>query len=72
MGWTQFTIFIFANMVFMLTLCLWNRTESRADNRSIISLITSIQEEMKDFHGRLERQDAEFRTRFLAIEMERK
>jgi len=30
-----------------------NRTEAAADRRDIMNLMRSIQEEMKDFHGRL-------------------
>lgn len=36
-----------------------------------LTTLKAIQDEMKDFHGRLERQDAEFRTRLLAIEERR-
>lgn len=36
-----------------------------------LTTLKAIQDEMKDFHGRLERQDAEFRTRFLALEERR-
>lgn len=53
MDWIQFATFFVGNIVFTLTLWLWNRSESRADNREILSLMKSIQEEMKDFHGRL-------------------
>ena len=53
MDWTQFATFMIANIVFTLTLWLWSRAEARADNRMVISLITAIQQEMKDFHGRL-------------------
>jgi len=63
MDWTQFATFIIANMFFTLTLWLWSRSESRQDHRQIVDLIASIKDEMKDFHGRLERQDAEFRGR---------
>lgn len=31
----------------------WCRSESREDNRRIENLISAIQQEMKDFHGRL-------------------
>ncbi len=34
-------------------LILWFRSESRADYRQCIDLINAIQNEMKDFHGRL-------------------
>ncbi len=53
MDWIQFATFLIVNGVFTLTLWLWNRSESRADNREIVALIRSIQDEMKDFHGRL-------------------
>lgn len=57
MDWIQFSVFILANMVFSLTLWLWNRAESRSDFRNLENFtrenITAIREEMKDFHGRL-------------------
>ncbi len=49
MEWTQFIIFFLG----VFGLWLWNRAEARADFRHIESLIRSIQEEVKDFHGRL-------------------
>jgi hypothetical protein len=72
MDWVQFATFLIANGVFTLTLWLWNRAESNSDRRDIVNLIMAIKDEMKDFHGRLERQDAEFRNRLLAIEEKRK
>lgn len=53
MDWTQFATFMIANMVFTLTLWLWNRSESRTDHRLVIDLMTAIKDEIKDFHGRL-------------------
>lgn len=53
MDWTQFSIFVITNIVFTLTLWLWNRAESRTDNRRVLDLIEAINKEMKDFHGRL-------------------
>lgn len=53
MDWTQFATFLIANIVFTLTLWLWNRAESRNDSRAIVALISAIQQEIKDFHGRL-------------------
>lgn len=53
MDWIQFCIFILGNMVFTLTLWLWNRGESRSDNRRVLDLIEAIHTEMRDFHGRL-------------------
>lgn len=43
-------------VIFLATIVgtfLWSRSESREDNRRIENLIVSIQQEMKDFHGRL-------------------
>lgn len=53
MEWIQFFLFIVWDMVFTLTLCLWNRTEVREDNKRVLDLISAIHDEMKDFHGRL-------------------
>lgn len=53
MEWTQFLIML----VTITGLFLWQRSESRADYRNMennmSALIRAIQEEMKDFHGRL-------------------
>ena len=56
MDWIQFSIFIIS----MLGMFGWlradiaiNRTEAAADRRDLLTLIKSIQEEIKDFHGRL-------------------
>jgi len=60
MGWTQFATFLIANIVFTLTLWLWNRAESRSDGRhmdnkldAMRNLVQAIHDEMKDFHYRL-------------------
>lgn len=60
MDWTQFATFLIANIIFTLTLWLWNRTESRADKRhndaqidAIRNLMYAFIQENKDFHGRL-------------------
>lgn len=56
MDWIQFVVMLgtFAGLFF------WNRSEGRADQRLMLSLmqgieanIRSIDKEMKDFHGRL-------------------
>jgi hypothetical protein len=60
MDWIQFAIMF----VTFVGLFIWNRTESRNDIRHMDSklesfraecslLVRAIQEEMKDFHGRL-------------------
>jgi hypothetical protein len=53
MDWAQFATFLVVNTMFTLTLWLWSRAESRSDNRAIVDLIFQVQNEMKDFHGRL-------------------
>ena len=43
-------------VIFLATIVgtfLWSRSESREDCRRIEVIISAIQEEMKDFHGRL-------------------
>lgn len=60
--WIQIIALIGTNIAFTLTLWLWNRSESRADIRTMLALIMEIKEENKDFHGRLEKQDAEFKS----------
>lgn len=49
MDWAQFSVFI----VSMGGLFLWSRAEARADSRQVIDLISAINQEIKDFHGRL-------------------
>jgi len=49
MDWTQVFVLIASNF----GLFLWVRSESRQDHRQVIDLISAIEREMKDFHGRL-------------------
>lgn len=49
MDWMQVLTLFFANA----GLIIWFRAESRADHRQVVDLIMAIQQEMKDFHGRL-------------------
>jgi len=37
----------------VIALFIWNRSEARTDNRRVLDLITGINAEMKDFHGKL-------------------
>jgi hypothetical protein len=78
MDWMQFIIFVGS----FVGLFFWNRSESRADIRHMDgkieahrtetnTILRAIQDEMKDFHGRLEKQDMEFRMRLIAIEERR-
>lgn len=64
MNWTEVfaivgAVFV-ANMGVMIPMFLWlrsegnvDRRESANDRRDILQLIRNIQDEMKDFHGRL-------------------
>lgn len=60
MDWPQILVVIGANLGTTITLFLWVRSEAREekaqtneDRRQMISLLKGIQDEMKDFHGRL-------------------
>lgn len=44
---------VVGNAALIIPLFLWNRAESRADQRMVMSIIDAIQKEIKDFHGRL-------------------
>jgi hypothetical protein len=72
MDWTQFYILIItlgALFIALLSstigLFIWNRSESRSDMRMFAALHNDILIEMKDFHGRLERQDADFKAHLM-------
>ncbi len=78
MDWTQVLTIIGANIV----LFFWLRTESNsdrrqmqqesaADRRDLLQLIREIKDELKDFHGRLERQDSEFKSHLMYLHEER-
>lgn len=68
MDWPQVLVMIAT----LAGLFLWNRSEANSDRRMFQQILIGIQDEMKDFHGRLEKQDAEFKTRLLAIEEKRR
>lgn len=63
MDWTQFSIFILT----VVGIFLWSRAEARTDFRHVLTILDAIQKEMKDFHGKLERQDAEFKSHIINI-----
>lgn len=67
MDWIQFIIFIGSTV----GLFFWNRSESRTDMRHMMTIMDGIQKEMKDFHGKLERQDAEFKAHVMHFHEER-
>lgn len=56
---------IIANIGTTITLFVWATNHAAEDNRNILNLLKCIQDEMKDFHGKLERQDAEFKAYLL-------
>ncbi len=58
MEWYQVLTIVAAN----LGLFLWSVRQSRTDFLYICRIIESIQSEMKEFHGKLERQDADFKA----------
>ena len=56
MDWIQFGLLILSiwgMFAWLRTDIQTNRTEASADRRDILNLIRGIQEEIKDFHGRL-------------------
>lgn len=60
MDWMQVFALFVGNAAMIIPLWLWNRSEANADRREaaadrrdILQLIRAIQEEIKDFHGRL-------------------
>lgn len=63
MDWIQVLSLFLANA----GMVIWFRSESRNDWRQMDSKLEAnlqaIHQEMKEFHGRLERQDAEFKGR---------
>jgi hypothetical protein len=65
MDWVQFTILLIAMIGLFLSQkndINANRTEAAADRRDMLQLLKEMKDEMKDFHGRLERVDAEFKA----------
>lgn len=57
MRWEHILALILGNSAFIIPLFLWNRSESRSDYRhleaGVNAQLKAIQEEIKDFHGRL-------------------
>jgi hypothetical protein len=74
MDWIQFSIFLGS----MAGLSIWQRNdinsvraEHAADRRDLLQISREIKDEIKDFHGRLERQDAEFKAHLLHIQKDK-
>jgi hypothetical protein len=72
MDWNQVYTIVGANIALVLvclsttiTLFLWARHEAGEDRKQFLSLMLEMKNEMKDFHGRLERIDAEFKSHLL-------
>ncbi len=72
MDWMQILLIVGANLGTTISLFLWSRHEAgedrkehAADRRETQQLIRDIQNEMKNFHGRLEKQDAEFKAHMI-------
>lgn len=60
MDWLQVLTIVGANLILIagcigttISLFLWARKEGNEDRREIMNLLKGIQDEMKDFHGRL-------------------
>lgn len=56
MEWAQFALLLISiggMFAWLRADIAINRTEAAADRRDLLQIIRSIQEEMKDFHGRL-------------------
>lgn len=56
MDWIQFTLLIlaiFGMFIIQKSDIQQNRAEAAADRRDMLQLMRDIQEEIKDFHGRL-------------------
>lgn len=79
MDWIQFSIFFIGNIVFVLTLWLWNRAESRSDNRHMDNKLDATRDLVKAIHddGRIFRETMaaemkDFHYRLLEIERNKK
>jgi hypothetical protein len=65
MDWTQvLTVFavIATNLGTVIALYIQLDTKLEQYRKESFDILRAIQQEMKDFHGRLERQDAEFKA----------
>ena len=64
MDWTQFAVMLgtFTGLFF------WNRTESRSDQRQMLSIVQQIQKDSKDFQLIMAQESKDFHGRLCAIE----
>ena len=67
MEWLQLLTVVAAN----LAMFMWARSEARHDQAEMRIIFNAIQDEMKDFHGRLVTQDAEFKAHLMYFHKER-
>jgi hypothetical protein len=51
--WLQVLTIIGGNAAIFIPMFFWLRTEANADRRDILTIVRAMQEENKDFHGRL-------------------
>lgn len=52
-SWLQVITILFGNAAIFIPMFFWLRTEANADRRDILNIIRMMQDENKDFHGRL-------------------
>ncbi len=53
MDWSQVLAIILGNAGVFMPIFFWLRSEANADRRDIMNILREIQAEMKEFHGRL-------------------
>lgn len=68
MNWIQVGTVVGAN----LGMFLWSVRQSRTDFLHTMRVIDEIKKESKEFHGKLERQDAEFKAHLMYGNAEKK
>jgi len=61
----QVLTIIVANIGVTISLFLWCRHESGEDRKQFLTIMLELKDEMKDFHGRLEKLDAEFKAHII-------
>lgn len=72
MDWAQFGILIITIgglFAWLRSDIALNRSESAADRRDLLQIIREIKDENKNFHGKLERHDAEFKAHMMHLHM---
>jgi hypothetical protein len=79
MDWTQVLGIVLGNAAFVVPMFLWNRAESRADNRHMDAklegqrnLIDAIRQESSEFQKAMAEESKDFHKRLCEIEAKRK